>query len=602
MSLRESLRTPFRFKLLSKMISLVTLVALATGGLIGITLTNMSRNELRKNVLASSLAHADLAAQYASNYIKAVQSNMQSFAARPTTVHAARSDTPEQMQKEMSIFSKIQPAVDNISLYDAKGILRSTAFKKAQNIGASFKDREWYQQTMATGKPYLGIPIMSRVTGRSIVPYGLPILDGEGKICYILAGGISLAALSDAIVRIPVSPGARASLNDCRNGGIILVHEDTKRILTPISENNEVVRRLMAGERGTVETPSSTGELDLIAFTAVPDLPWGILVIQPSKLALASVNRMTTAAVIIIIITILLAMFIGSFMARKITRPLIRLSDASCDLAADDLTCRVQFLQKDEVGDLGRAFDQMAQIISDKDVQLRHSMSQLEASNKELEAFSYSVSHDLRAPLRHIMGFSELLQGTATTLDEKSKSYLKSILESVKRMGNLIDDLLSFSRMGRIEMQKSPVNTEQLIKAAINEFSNETKGRNITWNINPLPNVHGDSAMLQLVFTNLISNAIKFTRTRDQAKIEIGCALSENGETIFFIRDNGVGFDMKYVDQLFDVFQRLHSSHDFEGTGIGLANVKRIVQRHGGRVWAEGAVNDGATFNFSLPN
>jgi len=233
---------------------------------------------------------------------------------------------------------------------------------------------------------------------------------------------------------------------------------------------------------------------------------------------------------------------------------------------------------------------------------LKQRTAEQEEANKELEAFSYSVSHDLRAPLRHIMAFSELLMGAAASLDEKSLHYLDSISESVKRMGILIDDLLSFSRMGRTEMQKNLVKTEQLVKEIINELSNETKVRNIIWNIASLPDVYGDPAMLLLVFTNLISNALKFTRTRNQARIDIDYIESDDGEITFFIRDNGVGFDMKYADQLFGVFQRLHSSKDFEGTGIGLANVKRIIQRHGGRVWAEGAVDCGAVFNFSLPN
>jgi PAS domain S-box-containing protein len=228
--------------------------------------------------------------------------------------------------------------------------------------------------------------------------------------------------------------------------------------------------------------------------------------------------------------------------------------------------------------------------------------TELEAINKELEAFAYSVSHDLRAPLRHIAGFTELLQKKASALvDEKSNYYIETILESAKRMGNLIDDLLAFSRIGRAETQKTRVSLAQLVKEVLIEVREDTEGRNIAWKIGALPDFYGDRSMLRLVLVNLISNAIKFTRTRAQAEIEIGCADGDNDSLIVFVRDNGVGFDMKYVRKLFGVFQRLHESAVFEGTGIGLATVQRIIHRHGGKVWAEGAVDSGATFYFSAP-
>lgn len=212
------------------------------------------------------------------------------------------------------------------------------------------------------------------------------------------------------------------------------------------------------------------------------------------------------------------------------------------------------------------------------------------------------MSHDLRAPLRHVVGFSELLQKQASSLlDEKSQRYIKTILDSSKRMGTLIDDLLSFSRIGRAETKKSLVNLEQLVKDAISEIGRETRGREIAWKINALPVCYGDRSMLMLVLANLVSNAVKFTRMRKPAEIEIGYVDQDNDGVEVFVRDNGAGFDMQYVNKLFGVFQRLHRADEFEGTGIGLATVQRIIHRHGGRVWAEGAVDQGATFYFSLP-
>ena len=227
---------------------------------------------------------------------------------------------------------------------------------------------------------------------------------------------------------------------------------------------------------------------------------------------------------------------------------------------------------------------------------------ELQAANRELESFSHSVSHDLRAPLRHIAGYSELLKESAgSSLEGESLHYLDAIIKSAGRMGNLIDDLLGFARIARTEVQRTTVSLDEILQETLKDLRAESEGRKIAWKIDPLPRVEGDPSMLRLVFTNLISNALKFTRTRPEAQIVIGGRNEENGEVEVFIRDNGVGFDSQYMDKLFNVFQRLHSSTEFEGTGIGLANVRRIVERHGGRVWAEGSVDGGATFYFSLP-
>jgi PAS domain S-box-containing protein len=227
--------------------------------------------------------------------------------------------------------------------------------------------------------------------------------------------------------------------------------------------------------------------------------------------------------------------------------------------------------------------------------------AQLESANKELEAFSYSISHDLRAPLRHIAGYVEILQNEAAArLDDTSRQYLQTIAVATKTLGNLIDALLAFSRMGRAEMSQQRVNLASLVEEARLELRRDLEGRNIAWQFGPLPETQGDPVMLRQVIINLLSNALKFTRPRPQAKIEVSALDSEN-EIVFFVRDNGVGFDMNYADKLFGVFQRLHSANEFEGIGIGLANVRRIVHRHGGRTWAESKPEGGATFYFSIP-
>jgi signal transduction histidine kinase len=225
----------------------------------------------------------------------------------------------------------------------------------------------------------------------------------------------------------------------------------------------------------------------------------------------------------------------------------------------------------------------------------------LAATNKELESFSYSVSHDLRAPLRHINGYLGLLhERIEPLLDEQSQHYFDATNESAKQMGTLIDDLLLFSRMGRQEMYTRQIDFGSLVQEVIQEYEPETEGRDIHWQISELPVVTGDRAMLRIVMVNLISNALKFTRSRQHAEIEIGCMPETSDEKVFFVRDNGVGFDMQYASKLFGVFQRLHLADEFEGTGIGLANVQRIINRHGGKIWANGEVDHGATFYFTI--
>jgi PAS domain S-box-containing protein len=240
---------------------------------------------------------------------------------------------------------------------------------------------------------------------------------------------------------------------------------------------------------------------------------------------------------------------------------------------------------------------------------------QLEAANKELDSFSYSVSHDLRAPLRAIDGFSRiLLESFGDTLPDAGKAYLQKMRDNTRQMGKLVDDLLAFARLGRKALTKHPVDPREMVQQCLEELTKEQQGRQVEIVIGALPSCHADPALLKQVWTNLLSNALKYTRKRERARIEIGCrtqprlaadakassAASADPEVVYFVKDDGAGFDMKYVGKLFGVFQRLHRATEYEGTGVGLATVQRIIQRHGGRIWAEAAPDEGATFSFTL--
>jgi signal transduction histidine kinase len=308
-----------------------------------------------------------------------------------------------------------------------------------------------------------------------------------------------------------------------------------------------------------------------------------------------AIRRMTLTVVLSFLILALVAAATMVAISRALVRPIEALRLGTERIGGGDLSFRVGTSRDDEIGVLGRAFDAMAR-------RLKERSDQLEATNKELESFSYSVSHDLRAPLRHVSGFIDILaREYGPGLDEQARRYMAVVTDASRKMGRLIDDLLAFSRTGRVELRRAPCRLDDLVAEAVRDLAPDLAGREVAWTIAPLPEVSADPSLLRQVFANLLGNAVKFTRARPLAHIEVGSQAGGPGEVVVFVRDDGVGFDMTYVAKLFGVFERLHPAEEYDGTGVGLANVRRIVARHGGRTWAEGAVGVGATFYFSLP-
>lgn len=275
--------------------------------------------------------------------------------------------------------------------------------------------------------------------------------------------------------------------------------------------------------------------------------------------------------------------------------------DVEFSVAVDVLPGRHLLVLRD-VTERKRFEEEIRRLNSTLDLRVRERTAALEALNRELESFSYSVSHDLRSPLRHINGYSDLLRKSATgSLDPKAARYLETIVDAAHRASTLVDELLAFARMGRVEMRNCEIDMGTLVGEVRTEVEREAEGRDVRWYVGPLPRVRGDAAMLKLAVRNLLSNALKYSRPRPVAEIRIE-AERVGEEFVFRVRDNGVGFDMSAADSLFGVFKRLHSDDQFEGTGIGLANVRRIVERHGGRTWADSRLGEGATFSFSIPD
>jgi PAS domain S-box-containing protein len=280
----------------------------------------------------------------------------------------------------------------------------------------------------------------------------------------------------------------------------------------------------------------------------------------------------------------------GSFMDAEVAAaPLVFEGAPAAQVIAHDVT------------EQKRNVEEIRRLNADLEKRVNERTAELEAANKELEAFSYSVSHDLQAPLRHIEGFVEILfSSKGQSLDQESVRHLETIADSAKKMSRLIEDLLTFSRTARAELRKTSIKLDELVRSILRELQPPKPERKVDWVIGDLPEVEADPALLRQVMINVLGNALKYTRTRESARIEIN-ARSAAREYVICIKDNGVGFDPRYAHKLFGVFQRLHRASDFEGTGIGLANVRRIIHRHGGRAWAEGEVDRGATFYFTLP-
>ena len=312
------------------------------------------------------------------------------------------------------------------------------------------------------------------------------------------------------------------------------------------------------------------------------------------------------------IASFVLALLISSWMQRRISRPIMHLAQTARTVSAEkNYAVRAITNSRDELGLLVDAFNEMLTQIQWRDAALQQAhgelerrvierTAQLEAANRELEAFSYSVSHDLRAPLRAINGFARiLLEEHAPHLADEAQEYLQLVRDNAQHMGQLIDDLLAFSRLSRQALTRQPVAPADLVRQVLSELRPLQGERHITLSIGDLPPCEADPALLKQVLVNLLTNALKFTSQRQVAVVEVGCR-QEQGEDVYFIKDNGVGFNMAYADKLFGVFQRLHRAEEYEGTGVGLAIVQRIIHRHGGRIWAEAAVDHGATFYFTL--
>ncbi|HMK05380.1 MAG TPA: ATP-binding protein, partial [Ferruginibacter sp.] len=343
----------------------------------------------------------------------------------------------------------------------------------------------------------------------------------------------------------------------------------------------------------------------LAAVQPIPNSDWQVLIEYSKQSMTEGATRFLKWLIIIGGLLLVAGIFIAWLMSHNIIKPLKQLTKAATGIAKGDYSLPVEVDRDDELGELANSFNVMQEKIHANQLNLEQKVlertAQLESVNSELEAFSYSVSHDLRAPLRGIMGFTTILEEEySSKLDDEARRITGVIKANTQKMGNLIDDLLTFSRMGRNDIVKTTINTRDMVNEVISGIPKNKEGK-IKWVTGALTASYADSNTIRQVWINLISNAVKYSGQKEDPVIEIG-SFPHEGQNAFYIRDNGVGFDKRYKDKLFKVFQRLHNPDEFEGTGIGLAIVEKIISKHGGKVWAEAETGQGASFYFSLPN
>jgi len=486
------------------------------------------------------------------------------------------------------------------------------------------RDRQYFQAALNAKNPLAVEPVFGRLTGIPVLQVAYRVRKESGEPKFVLLASVNLEKFMQARSMNLPQKGAVIAVTDSK-GTILTWHPNGKKLSGTSIVDTPLFRfaREQQGEN-VQEFVDDDGVTRIWAVSTLADFPetgLRILVGVSKDNLLAAVNR-SLYRILATLIVVWLAVIAGAWalMELGMRRQAARIIAAISKLSGGDSSARTGLLHSsDEFGQIARGFDNMAstlqtqkaealraeaeihQLNIDLEQRVLERTAELQAANRELETFSYSVSHDLRAPLRAIDGFSQaVIEDYADKLGDQGRDYLNRVRTATQHMGHLIDDLIKLARVARAEMQREAVDLSALAGSVLASLQASEPARKVDWHIEPGLTASGDANLLRVVLDNLLGNAWKFTGKQASARIELGVLRQAGSEQAYFVRDNGVGFDMTYAGKLFGAFQRLHTMSEFPGTGIGLATVQRIIHRHGGRVWAEGVAGKGATFYFSL--
>ncbi len=492
------------------------------------------------------------------------------------------------------------PAINSFSWVDPGGTILVSSRPGAK--GVSVADREYFQEILKGKEWTVSDLLRTKVGGDDRLVLARGIRSADNVLLGVVLGEIIPEPLGETLTT-PRGGGGLTALFD-RNGAVISLVRGPQvpSSVLPFKQKDAMaLQAIKSGKEvtGIDQLPGENVER-LAARVPIGGLGWVAGASRPLAEVMAPVRQNLSYVLLAVLAVTLLSLVVAQLMARSIIDSVAVVRQGAATLAAGNAT-QVTIPEITELGDLAHTFNHMAEQLTQHAASLEQTAEELTRSNRELEAFSYSVSHDLRAPLRAIDGFANaLLEDHSDQLGDEGQRYLGIIRENTERMAQLIDDLLSYSRLGRKQPSFEEIDMEALAQAVAEDLEAAGEANHSALRICEMPPAQGDRTLIRQAVSNLLSNAFKFSSTREQPDVEVG-GQQETEENVYWVRDNGVGFDMAYGHKLFGMFQRLHPMKEFPGTGVGLAIVNRVMQKHGGRVWAEGAVNQGATFYFALP-
>ncbi len=493
-----------------------------------------------------------------------------------------------QTESALESISKIYKTVELVLILDLDGKVRFTSDQNRTKIGFDMSRQPFFDGAMNTHGYFWSLPFIDPATGETTVTISEKFDD------FIIAGYVVVKDFTDFLKALEYDIASIAIVD---NSGNIIAHSDPARAIRRenINDNNYYNK-----DGPGSETHEIYSEDEFISFFSISHTGWFTVISIDASAIREPVNNSYMILFLSTFVIGIIGIAVGIYIANRINNSIKRLSNRTGEVAMGNYSKVIQKTEYEEFNKLIENFNMMTVSIKDREEKLLENNEEMKRVNKELEAFSYSVSHDLRAPLRYVVGFSEALkEDCSDNLDELGKGYIKKICDSAKDMGLLINDILKLSRVTREELNKKKINLSKMVNSIFDYFQRENPERNVKVKVQNDVFAYADENLIYLALENLIGNSWKFTGKEEKGEIEFGVK-KENGQRVFYIRDNGAGFDSEYAHMIFEPFQRLHKSTEFEGTGIGTSLVKRVISRHGGKIWAEGQIGKGAAFYFTL--